>query len=206
MNIFAVVKKAINSDLNKPLNITLDEIKNSLSSVPSENKKVVRKVAKVRGIPYNEIYESQVLSLDDEPVLSVKGSGRVLQIFPVFSRNISANKYGTALVTVDDNIIVNNEVRYITTQSGFNGYPLVDCVNTHVGGKFTSDIFGEIKNFFITLSEESIGDSQAFSTKFLSIINPLGIPFKNGFDIRLSQFASETPEDVGVIVVYELYE
>ena len=78
MNIFAAIKKAINSNLDKPLNITLDEIKASVGKGNSAS----RKVKTVVGVPYNATNKSQVLTTNDTPVFSIEGKGRILQILP----------------------------------------------------------------------------------------------------------------------------
>ena len=89
---------------------------------------------------------------------------------------------------------------------GFNGHPIVDYTTTHIDNHIVSNIFGENTDYYLEVEEELIGDNQSFGESFQSIITPHGIPFKNGFEIKMTQSTSETPEHSGVIVVYESYD
>lgn len=202
MNIFAVVKKAINSNLDKPLDVTLGEIHQSVLQKNSPK----RIVDSVVGVPYNATHNAQVLSLNDAPVFSVEGSGRILQVIPVSKASVTGVKQGTAFLTVDDEIIINNMIKYASTASNYNGCYIVDYVDTHLRSAIYSDIFGSSAIYYVSPTDTFFGDVSIFSTTCCSVVAPNGVPFKNGFEIRLTQSASETITDAGVIVVYELYE
>ena len=99
MNIFAAIGMVLNSNLNKPLNITLDEIQESVDNAH----KVTRYVKTTVGIPYNTTYNKQVISESDSPVFSIEGNGRILQILPICNHNANS-RVGTVLLTVDGEI------------------------------------------------------------------------------------------------------
>lgn len=203
MNIFAVVKKAINSDLNKPLNITLDEIKNSLAS---GNDKITRKIVEVIGVPYNSTYASQVLTMDDEPVLSVNGRGRILRIIPVSNKNVTSTVYGTTILTVDDKTLLNNSVEFASTANSYAGKYMVDTVEKRSNTNVSINAFGANKFCQVESPNIRFGEVDSFISNRIGVIEPNGVNFERGFEIRLTQAISNTPNDYGVIVIYELYE
>lgn len=202
MNIFAVVKKAINSNLNKPLNITLDEIKEMVST-PT----IKRKVATATGIPYVKDNNAQVLTTSDTPILSVNGRGRILQIIPVSSNKADNGQTGTTLFSVDGEILLNNGVKFAS--SGIAGEYIV---NQNVLLNYEYDyvntlLFGTAIEFWVKASKTFVGgNNPAFNIGEFGIIEKDGIPFNQGFDIRMTQDSTNAPEKFGVIVVYELYE
>lgn len=201
MNIFAAIKKAINSDLDKPLNITLNEIRDSVNN----GHKITRHVETVVGIPYNATYNSQVINASDEPVFSIEGSGRILQILPVCNQNINS-RAGTVLLTVDGETLLNNNARYSYSASDTNGIVIVNDTYNPTTISIVSTAFGASNTYYFGYSTILRNDSSAFDTHYSSIITPIGIPFKNKFDIKLTQAISTDVAKVGVIVIYELYE
>jgi hypothetical protein len=198
MNIFAVVKKCINSNLDKPLNETIEEIKKSTV-------KGTRIVESAVGVLYNTTYSSQVLSMNDEPIFSVNGRGRILQIIPVSNKNVTSNVYGTTILTVDDKTLLNNSVEFASTANSYAGKCIVDTEKRE-NTLISVNVFGEDKYCNIVSPNIRLGDVTSFIANRIGIINPNGVSFERGFEIRLSQMVSNTPNDYGVIVVYELYE
>ena len=199
MNIFAAIKKAINSDLDKPLNITLDEIQSVINRKPSY------KVFETLGIPYNATNNTQVLSEADAPVFSVEGAGRILQIVPV-TNNSGSSKYGTVLLTVDGNTVINNKVNYGSSGSDYPGQFIADTFLESGNRSIYTDLFTAGGSIFLSRTASGRGNVETYSDKATGIFNPTGIPFNNGFELRLTQSMSTTVNKTGVIVVYELYE
>lgn len=199
MNIFAVIKKCINSNLDKPLNETLEEIK-------SLTPKVTRMVASATGVLYDTNYSSQVLSMDDEPVLSVNGRGRILQIIPVSNKNVTSTVYGTTILTVDDKILLNNSIEFASTANSYAGKYMVDTVEKRNNTNISINVFGANKFCQVESPNIRLGEMDSFIANRLGIIEPNGVSFERGFEIRMSQMVSNTPNDYGVVVVYELYE
>lgn len=202
MNIFAVVKKAINSNLDKPLNITLDEIKADTGKVG----KATRIVTLVKSVPNNATYNAQVLTLDDEALLSVNGSGRILHVLPLANLSGSMGRNGTALITVDDNVIFNNAIQFSFPSSDRQGYSIINQVGYTGNMSINTDSFGSLGSFYFTNSQQFRDDCSTFVASTSGIYAPSGIPFKNKFEIRLTQTMTTDIEKVGVFVVYELYE
>ena len=200
MSIWAEIKKAINSDLNKPLNVTLDEIKAGMSSF----RKASRVVANITGVPYNTTYQSQVLTLDDAPIVSVEGAGRILQIIPVVNNVNHATRNGTVLLTVDEEILLNNKVGYSASASDKAGNFIVSDTSNTI--PISTNIFGSHSTFYFSNSPTFVADSSKFFNYNAGLISPVGIPFKYGFELRMSQAMETNTKGVGVIVVYELYE
>lgn len=202
MNIFAVVKKCINSNLDKPLNITLDEIKNSLSG--GSNSSLVYKTITKVGIPYNAISSSKVLTEDDTPIVSVSGRGRIIQIIPMSDKG-NTDVRGTTLFTVDGKILLNNNVQFAST--GVAGRYLVDYADHHESDTVYSDIFGKAETYKTAGTGARVGDVISFGSSPRAVIVPNGIAFKNGFELRLTQsYQANSTALFGVIVIYELYE
>ena len=201
MNIFAALQMLVNSNAKKPLNITLDEIQASVNSV----RKATRKIGVVKGITYNTNYDSQVLSVLDEPIISIEGSGRILQIIPVTNTN-AGSRLGTVLFTVDGEILLNNRARYCYPASDATGTDIVGDTYYPTNPSFVSNLFGTSTTFYRGYSAIFREDSNTFATNISSIVTPNGVPFKNGFELRLSQAITTDETKVGVIVVYELYE
>lgn len=200
MNIFAAIKKAINSNLDKPLNITLDEIQTSV------NRKATRKVVEFVGVPYNATSNAQVLSEADAPIFSVEGSGRILQIIPATNYS-GADKYGTVLLHVDGDIAINNRVTYATSASNYPGVYIVDNFLESGNSTIYTDIFTSGGLLYLSRTRSCRANVDTFSDKVTGIFDPNGIPFKNRFELRLTQaMATSATTKVGVIVVYELYE
>lgn len=198
MNIFAAIKKAINSNLDKPLNITLDEIQGSIG-------KATRKVKTVVGIPYNATNKSQVLTLNDTPVFSIEGKGRILQILPICNYNANS-RVGTVLLTVDGEILLNNGAQYSHPSSDLSGLAIVNNVYYPTNVSVITTAFGASNSHYFGYSMILREDASTFDTHNSAIITLAGIPFKNGFDLRLTQAISTDVNKAGVIVVYELYE
>ena len=200
MNIFAAIKKTINSNLNKPLDITLSEIKTSVGRKPTH------KVAEFLGVPYNATYNAQVLTTADEPIFSVNGSGRILRIIPV-TKSGSSDKFGTVLLTVDGDIVINNKVTYAMNTSSYPGNYIVDTFLESSTGTIYTDIFTAGGLVYASRTASCRANVDTYSDKSTGIFNPNGIPFNNGFELRLSQAMDEMSNSkTGVIVVYELYE
>lgn len=200
MSIWAEIKKSINSNLNKPLNITLDEIKSDVTNL----KKPLRKVLSVTGVPRNTTYSSQVLTLDDDPIVSIDGIGRIIQVIPIANSSPSNTLYGTTLVTIDDDIVINSEIRYASKSSSGKGSFIIDYTERDDDTCYSS-IFGTATGFYLSSGGKVVGESN-FINNDATLIAPIGVPFLNKFEIRLTQNITTKPEDVGVIVVYELYE
>ena len=200
MNIFAAIKKAINSDLDKPLNITLNEIKTDVNNLKNLKRKVVTAV----NVPNNSTTASQVLSLSSAPVVSVDGSGRLLHVIPIINASSTGEKTGTGLITVDDEILLNSKVQYADLGTYHKGIALVDVGNSMT--TISSDMFGSPTSFTLTNGTPLFSKINTYSSTVVSVISPNGVPFKNGFKIRLTHATSANTENVGVIVVYELYE
>lgn len=201
MNIFAVVKKAINSNLDKPLNITLDEIKN-LVEKPT---KITRKVKTATGIPYVKDNNAQVLTTDSEPILSVNGRGRILQIIPVSSNKADNGQTGTTLFSVDGEILLNNGVKF--SSNGIDGECIVNQTVITSHEYVNTLLFGTAIEFWVKASKMYTGNvNPTFNIGEFGIIAKDGIPFNQGFDIRMTQDSTNAPEKFGVIVVYESYE
>lgn len=203
MNIFAVVKKAINSNLDKPLNITLDEIKSDVANLG----KLTRKVVTAVGVPYNSTYNASVLSLDDEPVLSIEGVGRILSILPIIKTPSNSLTVGTALITVDDEIVLNSITRFASTGAGYTGKYLVNYNDNVSYDNVIVDAFDTTSKYYVdSVTTLSLG-SPTFSNDLTCIVAPNGLLFKQKVDIRLTQNGNENaPNNAGVVVVYELYE
>lgn len=201
MNIFAVVKKSINSNLNKPLDVTLDEIKTLMEST-----RVTRKVVTPTGIPYVKDNNAQVLTLDSAPFLSIGGRGRILQIMPVSSQSSDNSMTGTTLLTVDDEIVLNNGVKFAS--SGIDGECIVNQTVVSSRNTVSSQIFGTAIEFGLKATKMYTGGTNpTFNSGEYAIVAQDGIPFNQGFEIRMTQDASQNnPEKFGIIVVYELYE
>lgn len=201
MNILAAIQMLVNSNPEKPLNVTLDEINDSIGEV----RKATRKVKTVVGIPYNATNKSQVLTLDDTPVFSIEGHGRILQILPICNQN-SNSRVGTVLLTVDGEIILNNGTQYSYPSSDMTGLAIVNNVYHPTNVSVISTAFGASNYHYFGYSMILREDASTFDTHNSAIITLTGIPFKNGFDIRLTQAISTDTNKAGVIVVYELYE
>ena len=201
MNIFAAIKKAINSNLDKPLNITLDEIKASVGKGNSAS----RKVKTVVGVPYNATNKSQVLTTNDTPVFSIEGKGRILQILPICNQNANS-RVGTVLLTVDGEIILNNGVQYSHPASDTTGLAIVNNVYYPTNVSVITTAFGASNSHYFGYSMILREDASTFDSHNSAIIALTGIPFENGFDLRLTQAISTDVNKAGVIVVYELYE
>jgi hypothetical protein len=204
MNIFAVVKKAINSNLNKPLDITLDEIQATVNNI----RKASRKVVEFKNIPYNASSDTQVLTTANEPIFSVSGSGRILQIIPVSNLSGSTGRYGTVLLNVDGDTVINNRITYATGTSDYAGIYIVDT-DSGTGGSTSiyTDIFASGGSVYVNRSRTCRANTDTYSNRSTGIYDPNGIPFSNRFDLRVTQAISSSSIDkVGVIVVYELYE
>lgn len=199
MSIWAEIKKSINSNLNKPLNITLDEIQTSV------NRKATRKVEIVVGVPYNEIYREQVLTINDTPVFSIEGNGRILQILPICNYNYNS-RVGTVLLTVDGEIVLNNGAQYSHPSSDNSGMVIVNNTYYPTNISLITTAFGSSNSHYFNYSMILREDASTFDMHNSAIITLTGIPFKNGFDIRLTQTISTDINKAGVIVVYELYE
>lgn len=198
MNILAAIGMCINSNLKKPLDITLNEIQTSI------NRKATRNVAEVLGVPYNATYNAQILTTADDPIFSVNGSGRILQIIPV-TNSSSSDKFGTVLLTVDGNIVINNKVTYAMSASNYPGNYIVDTFLESGNGTIYTDIFSSGGLVYASRSASCRANVDTYSDKSTGIFNPNGIPFNNGFELRLSQSMGETSVvKTGVIVVYEL--
>lgn len=199
MNILGAIGKFINSDLHKPLNITLNEIQNSVN-------KATRRVKIITGIPYNATYDNQVITTTDEPIVSITGSGRILQILPICNQN-SNSRNGTVLLTVDGEILFNNAMRYSYSASDATGHVIVnDTYYTSGSFSVSATAFGSSSSYYFGNTMILQEDSSTFIKSNKSIVSSVGIPFKNNFDIRLTQAISTDTTKAGVIVVYELYE
>lgn len=199
MNIFAAIKKAINSDLNKPLNITLGEIQASVNNV----RKASRHVAIVTDIPYNSDVTQQILTTADPAVLSVAGSGRILQMIPICDN--SAKRSGTVLLSIDDEIILNSSVAYSYGASDTLGNMLIAQSNNDT--VIRCAVFSSAyTSYYFNVYPAIRASAEIFMSSSLTLVSTVGIPFKNGFDLRLTQSVSSTGQKAGVVVVYELYE
>lgn len=199
MNFFAVIKKCINSNLDKPLNVTLDEIR-------TLTPKVTHMIESAVGVLYNTTYSAQVLTMDDEPIFSVNGRGRILQIIPVSNKNVTSTVYGTTILTVDDKTVLNNSIEFASTANSYAGKCLVDAVEKRDDTSISVNVFGEDKFCKIVSPNIRLGDVTSFIANRLGIVNPNGVSFERGFELRMSQAVSNTPNDYGVVVVYDLYE
>ena len=200
MNIIAALQMLVNNNPRKPLNEQLDELKDSTQ------KKCRRIVTNAVGIPYVKATGDQLITLEDNPVLSIEGSGRILQVIPVYKNSPSDNKWGTALLTIDDDIIFNGSIKYAAGSSSYKGYYIVDYTEDHYRSGFSSNIFGAYKSFDLESISVFIGDMITYQSNSTMLVAPLGIPFKNDFKIRMTQSEGTTVDNFGVIVVYELYE
>lgn len=206
MNIFAAIKKAINSNLNKPLNITLDEIKTEINDIRGDFCKSTRKVINKIGVPYNTNHTSKVITNSDTPIVSVNGVGRILEIIPVTKYTSSGEKNGTASIIIDGADVLNCPVTYAGKTSDTSGIRLVDYIDNHKNSSFCADIFGNTDYYYVSTTPGVLANPSAFFNKRITLVTPNGIPFKHGFSIRLTQTMSQDITLTGVIVVYELYE
>lgn len=200
MNIFGAIKKSINSDLTKPLDITLNEIQETI------NRKATRKVKVITGIPHNTTYNAQVITTTDEPVFSINGSGRILQILPICGQS-STSRYGTVLLSVDGEILLNNQVQYSYSASDTTGYVIVnDTYYPSSNFSTYTTAFGTSTSYYFGYSSILQEDSSTFTKSYKAIISPVGIPFKNNFNLKLTQTAFSDTTKAGVVIVYELYD
>lgn len=203
MNIFAVVKKAINSNLDKPLNVTLDEIKTDVSKV----NKAQYVVSSGLGATYNEVFDTQVLSINDNPIFSVNGAGRIFQVIPVYLGTSSASLKGTALMRIDDKVVFNNQVHFATKTVDNSGYYMLDYIYGRTKTIVEVGLSGEKHKIYTYGSGVCMGEMVSYGTNNVGIIAPQGVPFVNGFEIRMTQaISNDVIQKTGVIVVYELYE
>lgn len=201
MNIFAALQMLVNSNPNKPLDIKLDEVQAEVGNL----RKATRKVKTIAGVPYNATNKSQVLTTDDTPVFSVEGSGRILQILPICNYNANS-RVGTVLLTVDDEIILNNGAQYSHPASDTPGVVIVNNTYYPTSISVVAPVFGSSNSHYFGYSMILRENASTFDTHNSAIISPTGVPFKNGFDLRLTQAITSDTTKVGVIVVYELYE
>lgn len=202
MNIFAAIKKAINSNLDKPLNITLDEIKSDVKSV---NKITTMNVCAV-GVPYNTTYDKQILSESDAPVLSIEGVGRILAIFPVVKSTSGGTTHGTSLITVDNNIIHNSRIRYSSYSTSQAGMAILGPDFTTATAVVLNAFDATTAYYINSPTIKVLGHDVAFTSNDTGILTPRGVPFNQKVDIRLTQATQSDTSKAGVVVVYELYE
>ena len=202
MAIWAEIKKAINSNLNKPLDVTLGEIQTSVNNLHVTH----RRVQVALGAIYNNTINSRVITETDQPVISVTGKGRILQILPI-SSDASGSKNGTALFTVDGKITYNGRISYATESQSIPGtYMLTDTDNRKYN-YVVSNIFKSNGAFHMNVYPFLKGDLDDFIGTAVTLIEPFGLPFNNGFEIKLTQNDGQNYVDtLGVLVVYELYE
>lgn len=201
MTIFAAIKKAINSNLNKPLDLTLGEIQTSVDAIHD----VKRKIKTVVGIPYNATNKEQVITLNDTPVFSVTGKGRILQILPVCNYNANS-RVGTVMLSVDGEVVLNNGAQYSHPSSDMTGLAIVNNVYYPTNVSVITTAFGASNTHYFGYSMILREDSSTFDTHNSAIVSLTGIPFVNGFELRLTQAISSDINRAGVIVVYELFE
>ena len=201
MNIFAAIKKAINSNLNKPLDITLSEIQDSVNNI----RRVTYHIETVIGVPYNATHSTQVINTNDDSIFSINGKGRILQVLPICNQN-SNSRIGTVLLTVDGEILLNNKVQYSYPASDTTGLAIVNNTYYPTNVSVISTAFGGSNSFYFGYSSILRSDPTTFDTHNSAIITPIGIPFKNNFDIKLTQAITSDINKIGVLVVYELYE
>lgn len=201
MNIFAAIKKAINSNLNKPLDVTLGEIQTSVNNV----RKASRKVVEMVGIPYNTTTNEQVLTNDDEPIFSVNGSGRILQIVPITNQG-AADRYGTVLLNIDGDIVINNRVNYAGSASDRAGNYIADTFLESGTNSIYTDCFASGGSVYASRMRSLRANVDTYSNRTTGVFDPNGIPFNKKFELRLTQAILTDTSKVGVIVVYELYE
>lgn len=200
MNIIAAIRMFINSKADKPLDITLDEMQKVV------NRKPRYKISEILGIPYNTTHNVQVLSEADDPIFSVEGSGRILQIIPATSYS-GADKYGTVLLHVDGDIVINNRVTYATGASNYPGVFIVDNFLESGNQTIYTDMLTSGGLLYLSRSRSCRTNVDTYSDKVNGIFNPTGIPFNDGFELRMTQaMTNSTSYKTGVIVVYELYE
>lgn len=202
MNIFAAIKKAINSNLDKPLDITLDEIKSDVKSL----KKTITMNIFAGGVPYNTTYDQQVLSESDAPLLSIEGTGRILAIIPIVKTSSGATTNGTSLITVDNNIIHNSRVRYSTPSSSQSGILILGPDISSTTMVYLSAFDTYTAYHMNASSVKVLSQNASYSGNDTGIIAPYGVPFNQRVDIRLTQATQTDTSKVGVVVVYELYE
>lgn len=202
MSIWAEIKKSINSDLNKPLDVTLGEIQNAVD----KSRVARKKVQKVTGIPYNATYTSQVITADDTALISVPGAGRILHILPLSSEANGGVKFGTVLLTVDNEIAFNGKIIFATSTSEHKGLYVLTNTDNHKSTLIYSDMFSDQGTFYIDVNPFLRINASAYNTVQSTLIEPLGLPFKNGFEIKMTQAFETNTTKYGFVVVYELYE
>lgn len=204
MGIWAEIKKSINSNLNKPLDITLGEIQNTVDKARVAH----RKIEIAYGVPYNATDNAQVLTVNDSPIVSISGAGRILQVIPVSTISTNGMKNGTVLLSVDNEIVFNARVSYCTSVSDLKGYYILTNTDNHKRSYMYCDVFSATSLLCVdTYPFLRTNPSDNFANIASTLIEPLGLPFNDGFEIRLSQSAGGGYIDsLGVIVIYELYE
>lgn len=210
MNIFAVVKKAINSNLDKPLDVVLGEIKSAVSNVNTKVSKVNKArliVSSELGATYNATVNTHVLRVTDDPLFSVSGVGRIFQVIPVYIGTGTSTLKGTAMMTIDDDVVFNNQVRLCTKTTDNYGFYMVDTVYGRTKTTVEVSLSGEKHTIYTYGSGVCMGSPMDFGTNNVGIIAPQGVPFVDNFKIRMTQSVSnDASQFIGVIVVYELYE
>ena len=205
MNIFAAIKATINSNLKKPLDLTLEEIKTAISENSGGVPKSTRHVVEILGVPYNAETATQVLTTADDPIYSVEGSGRILQIVP--ATQTSSTRNGTTLLTIDGDIAINNKVNFCGVGSDTSGTYIVDTFFNISAILVYTDIFSAGGGVYAKGSQSFRSNVHTYSDRATGICVPNGIPFKNGFELRLTQAMGSSYENKsGVIIVYELYD
>lgn len=203
MNIFGAIKKSINSDLNKPLDVILGEIQRTV-----DNSRVAsRKIRAVVGVPYNETVDNQVINTSDPALLSISGSGRILEIVPLTSETSGYIKFGTVLLTVDGSIVFNSKTIFGGSLSDYKGIYVLTNTDTHKSTVMYCDLFTDNGTHYVDTNPFLRINLNTYTSVQSTLIAPHGVPFNNGFEIRMTQSSAETSVDThGVVVVYELYE
>lgn len=203
MNIFAAIKKAINSDLNKPLNVTLAEIQGAVNN----SRAASRNVRSAIGVPYNATVDSQVITDNDTALVSVAGAGRILQILPLCDNGNGGTKIGTALLTVDGETVFNAKTIFATMSSELKGLYILNDIDINNSTLIYCDLFSESGIFYIDANTFLKINPENYSRVQSTLIAPQGVPFNNGFELKMTQSVGATANNtLGVVVVYELYE
>lgn len=202
MSIWAEIKKSINSNLNKPLDVTLGEIQGAVNN----SRVTYKKVQKVIGVPYNADHSNQVITNSDAPLLSVTGKGRILQILPLSSESNGGAKFGTALVTVDNKIVFNGRTIFATLSTENRGLYILTNTDNHKSLMIYCDMFSNSYTFYIDVNPYMRIDTDSYNAIQSTLIEPFGLPFNNGFEIRMTQAFETNETKYGFVVVYELYE
>lgn len=156
---------------------------------------------------YNETINSAIIdtSKDDELILEIKGSGRILELLPLYwAGGASACTEfigGTVAVLVDGCKYISKKIAYMSENSSYGGNPILSNIEQSDSNINSRTIGGT--TYFSKGYTKPVGFYDSFCNDDSPIVMPNGIAFSEGLKVFMTT-NSENIIGCKIYVVYEL--